>query len=259
MPALVGMARDAQGAARSGDGGAASGYEVIAVLGRHVGEGLGRGCETLQSPPEVLGTGHPLARAVDLIGILRRQSAATSLVIVISAVGVFLGAERARAPLIVAVAVQLVLAAGLAAAVALGRERARDLLIEGGDVRLPVLARERRRLLGRRRRDALAGGLEDLVRCAERRDCILPGSRPIFDPFLVRQVSAELLALASDLRSATVGVRGVARIERLLTIGTSPLFGTAADELRAELARIRIEVGDSALPAEDASSSRTGV
>jgi hypothetical protein len=54
------------------------------------------------------------------------------------------------------------------AAVLLSRDRARDLLIEGCDVGLPVLARERRRLLALRRREALAASLEDLPRSAER-------------------------------------------------------------------------------------------
>jgi hypothetical protein len=31
----------------------------------------------------------------------------------------------------------------------------------------------------------------------------------------------------------------VARVQRLLTVGTSPVYGTRRDELRAELGRIR--------------------
>jgi hypothetical protein len=141
------------------------------------------------------------------------------------------------------------------AAVALRRERARDLLIEGRDVGLPVLARERRRLLAHRCRETLADTLEDLIHCTERLDRMLPMSRPVYDAFVVRQLASELLALAADLRSPTVGVRGVARTERLLTIGTSPLFGTETEELRAELARIRTDLAESAPASRDASSS----
>ena len=227
---------------------------MIAVLGRHLARGLGRGDEPPSLAAEVLGAGHPLARALDLIEVLLRQSTATGLVVVTCAAGVLFGADWARAPLIAAVAVQLVLAAFLAAAVALRRERARDLLIEGRDVGLPVLARERQRLLAYRRRETLADTLEDLVHCAERLDRMLPMSRPVYHGFVVRQLASELLALAADLRSA-VGVRGVARTERLLTIGTSPLFGTETEELRAELARIRTDVADSAPASRDASSS----
>ena len=78
-----------------------------------------------------------------------------------------------------------------------------------------------------------------------------PGSHSVYNPLLVRQVASEPLAIAADLRSATVGVRGVARIEGLLTIGTSPLFGSETEELLAELGRIRTELVDSALPAEN--------
>jgi hypothetical protein len=221
---------------------------------RHTAHGLGLGSGASPSPAEALGADHPLARTLDLIRVLLRQSLATSSVLVVSAVGVVLGADRARAPLLAAVAVQLVLAAVLAAVVALKRERARDLIIEGPDVWLPVLERERRRLLERRRREALASALEDLVRTAERWHRILLASRPLYNPLLVRQVGPELLAIASLLRSATIRVRGVARSERLLRNGTSPLFGTEIEELRAELAKIRTDLARSALPAGDVSN-----
>jgi hypothetical protein len=188
---------------------------------------------------------------------LQRQSSATGLVVVASALTMLLGADWARAPLIAALAVQLVLAACLAAVAALERERACDLIIEGRDVRLPVIVRERQRLLERRRLRALAHALEDLVRDAERPQRILSRSRPVYDAFVVRQVGSELLGIAAHLRSATVGVRGVrgvrgvARCERLLTIGTSPLFGAEIEELRAELTRIRTDLGRRGLPADD--------
>jgi hypothetical protein len=141
-------------------------------------------------------------------------------------------------PFIAAAVVQLFLGALLIAAAALSRDRARDLLIEEREVGLPVLTRERRRLVAPRRREALAGSLEDLVRCAERCDRPPPRARPVYEAALVRQVASELRAVAADLRAAGVGVCGVARVERLLTMGTSPLYGTASDDLRAEIARI---------------------
>jgi hypothetical protein len=64
----------------------------------------------------------------------------------------------------------------------------------------------------------------------------------VYEAFLVREVASELLAVAADLRVATVGVCGVARVERLLTIGTSPLYGTRRDELQAELLQIRADL-----------------
>jgi hypothetical protein len=84
---------------------------VITALGRHLARGFGRSDKTLPTPAEILGTGHPLARTFDLTGVVRRQSAATGLVVVFSATSVSLGADWAQAPLVAAVAVQLVLAA----------------------------------------------------------------------------------------------------------------------------------------------------
>jgi len=219
---------------------------------RQSAHGLGLGSGASPSPAEALGADHPLVRALDLIQVLLRQSLATSFVLVISTVGMVLGADWARAMLIAAVAVQLVLAALLAAAVAHKRERARDLIIEDRDVWLPALERERRRLLEHRRREALAGALEDLVHTAERWHRILPASRPVYNPLLVRQAGPELLAIAALLRSATVDVRGVARCERLLTIGTSPLFGSMTEEWHAELARISTDLSCSGLTADAA-------
>lgn len=190
---------------------------------------------------EVLGERHPFARALDLSSVLRRQSITTAVALLVSAVSVSLGAGWAWPALIAAAVVQLVLAALLLAAVTLGREHARDLLIDRCDLDVPMLVHERRRLLAPRRRRALAASLEDLVRCARRRD--RPSRTPaVYDAFLVRQFASELLTVADDLRAATVDVSGVARVQRLLTIGTSPLYGSASDELWAELARLRADL-----------------
>ena len=224
---------------------------MIIASFRHSAGGFGKGYQAPPSAADVLGAGHPLTRALDLRGVLQRQSSATGLVVVASALTVLLGAYWARAPLIAALAVQLVLAACLAAVAALERERACDLIIEGRDVRLPVIVRERQRLLERRRRRALAHALEALVRDAERSQLSLSRSRPVYEAFVVRQVGPELIGIAAYLRSATVDVRGVARCERLLTIGTSPLFGAEIEELRAELTRIRTDLGRRGLPADD--------
>lgn len=204
-----------------------------------------------RSPAEVLGPGHPLARALDLRCVLRRQSAATGLVLVASATSVSLGVDWASPFLVAAGVVELVLGALLIAVATLSRDQARDLLIEGRDVDLPMLARERRRLLAPRHREALAASLEDLVRCAER--CERPPSRarPVYEASLVRQFAPELLAVAGDLRATSVGVSGVARVERPLTIGTSPLYGTASDQLRAELAQITAALAGAGLRPQD--------
>jgi hypothetical protein len=226
------------------------GLDSGVVRGPQLLRGCRPGCEAARSPAEVLGPRHPLAHALDLTDVLRRQAAATAVVLVASATSVFLGADWAWPPLIAAAVVQLVLAALLISVVALSRDRARDLLNQGRDVDLPVVARERRRLLAPRCREALAASLEDLVRCAWRRDR-RSRMRPVYEVFLVREVASELLAVVADLRVATAGVCGVARVERLLTIGTSPLYGTGSDELRAELARITAGLAGGSLRPDD--------
>jgi hypothetical protein len=169
---------------------------------------------------------------------LVRQSLATGFVLILSAIGTALGADWARTPFMAALTVQLLLAAALVTVAVTIKHERRALIIADREVWLPVLERERRRLSESRRREALAGALEDLVHEAEGWRRILPASRPVYNPLLVRQARVELLAIAAVLRGRTVGVRGVARCERLLRVGTSPLFGSRTDELLAELGRI---------------------
>jgi hypothetical protein len=134
----------------------------------------------------------------------------------------------------------------------LQRERARELIIAGrGGLPLPVLERERRRLQRPRRRGDFADALEDLVRAAERWPRIVPTVRPVFDPRQVRAAAPDLCAIAARLRASAVAVRAVARVERLLTSGASPLYGREAEALRHELMRIHVEL-DRADPAEPA-------
>jgi hypothetical protein len=131
------------------------------------------------------------------------------------------------------------------------RERARELIIAGrSDLPLPVLRRERRRLQRPRRRRGLAHALEDLVRAAERWPTLVPTCRPVFDPRRVRAAAPQLRAIAARLRADAVTVQALARVERLLTSGASPLYGREPEELRLELNRIEVE-----LEAEDSAGS----
>jgi hypothetical protein len=245
--------RDGRWSARPDPQGRARGR--LTAIGRYVARSVGPGSSTVPTPEEVLGASHPLARALDLVGVLRRQATATGPAVVASAVGAVIGVDWARPALVASVAVVFVLAVGLALAVSATRECARDLVIEGSEVDLAVVACQRRRLLSQRQREMLADSLEGLVRWAERADREIGTSPPVCDSHVIRQTGRDLLALASDLRSATIGVRGVARTQRLLTSGTSPLFGTEVDELRGELARIRADVVSGA-PRADKPSGR---
>jgi hypothetical protein len=204
----------------------------------------------------LLGVEHPFVRALELRRVLARQSLTAASASALGAAGLAFGAGWALPLLVVAGAVQLVLAAGLALVVALARERARDLFAEGWEhLPLPPLARQRRRLLDRRYREGLARAFESVVAKAERWPRILRTARPLFNVRLVREVAPELLEIAELLRVVASSARAVALSERLLTSGASPLYGVEIDDLRSELSRIR-EALRSGAPADAAPAAR---
>jgi hypothetical protein len=217
---------------------------------------LGHAFEETAPAAKVLGAEHPFVRALELRRVLARQSLAAASASAVGAVSVMCGAGWALPVLAVAGAVQLVLAAGLTVVVALARERARDLIVEGRE-HLPLLSRQRRRLLDRRYREGLARAFEGVVAAAERWPRILRNSRPLFNVRLVREVAPELQEIAALLRLVTSSARGVALSERLLTSGASPLYGMEIDDLRSELRRIREALRSNA-PADAAPPAAQG-
>ena len=65
------------------------------------------------------------------------------------------------------------------------------------------------------------------------------GTIPLFDVRVVAPVGAELAAVAALLREACPVALGVARAERLLTDGRSPLYGQSVQALCDELQHVR--------------------
>ena len=189
----------------------------------------------------LLGQQHPLVRALELSNVLRRQARAVAAVLVGGAVGVVRNTPHAVSLLVAATVVELGLDTGIALLVQLSRERARDVIIEGHeDLPLPVIATERDRLLDPREQRRLARALEEIVRAAENYDRLLIASRPPIGTRRLREVAPELREIAARLRAEHVGVRGVARVARLLTGGYgSPFYTGQIDDLRHELNRIR--------------------
>jgi hypothetical protein len=189
-------------------------------------------------------------------GMLRVRRKAPD-VLMLGAVGAASGRGWGLPLLVAAVIVQLGLGVGLVLLAQLQRDRARELIIAGrGGLPLPALERERRRLQRPRGREGLAHALENLVRAAERRPTLVPTARPIFDPCQVRAAAPELRAIAACLRSSTVTVGAVARVERLLMSGASPLYDREPEALRHELMRIHAELDrpDPAGPAPERST-----
>jgi hypothetical protein len=196
-----------------------------------------------RSPVELLGSNHPLVRGNGLRGDLWWQSLVTATAVLLGAIGAASGRSWGLPLLVAAAIVQLGLAVAFALLAQLQRERARELIIAGrGGLPLPALAREQRRLQRPRLRASLADALEDCVRAAERWPTLVPTARPVFDPRLVRAAASELRAIAALLRASTVSARAVARVERLLTSGASPLYGREPEALRHELMRIHAEL-----------------
>jgi hypothetical protein len=223
---------------------------------RRAASNLGHAFEEAAPAAKVLGADDPFVRALDLTRVMARQSLAAAGASAVGAGSLACGAGWALPVLVVAVAVQLVFAAGLAVVLALVREGARDLIAEGREhLPVPVLARQRRRLLDQRRRESLARAFEHVVATAERWPRILRTARPVFNVRLVREIAPELQEIGALLRVVTGSARGVVLSERLLTNGASPLYGAEIDELRSELRRIR-EALRSETPAEAAPAGR---
>jgi hypothetical protein len=157
----------------------------------------------------------------------------------VSAVAHLEGAHGALAYLLAAVAVQAALACDLALLAGRRSLCARDLIVEGrADLPLPVVQRERTRLLDPARRAALADALEQIRRTAVRLVPGPPDARPLFHPRVVAAVDPQLAVVARVLRTEGAGVRGIAMVQRLLTDGASPLYGESPGALCEELRRI---------------------
>jgi hypothetical protein len=227
---------------------------VIGAPGSLVGMEIGPMPSRSQGPPVTrpatardLAVAEPLLGATHpLVGLLRRSQIAVEQALLIAAVDLVAGVLVYRgaaigAPLAIAATVAL---AAACMRVAVLQQSRRDLcvdLIVGGAGRLPLAAVERewRRLEDPRHRTSLACSLEETVKVAGRPLPGLPSSRPLFTTRVIRPLAAQLSEIAGLLRDGSPEVRGVALVERLLTSGGSPLYGTNIDLLREELLRAR--------------------
>lgn len=199
----------------------------------------------LRSPPlaessaaRILGSAHPLARALDRRTALHVELLVEALLLVGGCVGLMTGAEAAL-PLAITAGM---VAAGTGARLMFVKAQIHSavlvLLAEGRD-RLPVgeVQEARARLLDVRRRQREARWLRDLAdelgRGAPAR---VP---PLISPRVVAAVRAELVAAAADLTSEAPSVASLAVLEQLSYEPWSPLFGQDAQALREALSRVR--------------------
>lgn len=66
---------------------------------------------------------------------------------------------------------------------------------------------------------------------------------PFYRSHVLAAVEPQLLDVARLLDAEGAGVRGIAMLDRLITSGTSPLYGSRVEPLRDELGRIRYLLG----------------
>jgi hypothetical protein len=99
-----------------------------------------------------------------------------------------------------------------------------DLIAGGrGNLPLPAVQAERRRLLARAHRRALARSLRALADEAQRRHARPIPARPLYTPRVLAALARELHATAQLIESHRAGLAGLAMTERLLTAHDSPL------------------------------------
>lgn len=190
---------------------------------------------------DVLGPGHPLTRASRELDAAIRQMSMVAVLLGGSLGAVLAGGAWARSTAVAAGLVLVGTAVRAALRAQTRRDRALDLVIAGPDrLPLPVLQRQRRRLASPRTRHTLARTLESMVQETLHRSWTHPlSSRPALHAPLIAGAQGELRELAALLRSGSAAVRGVALCERIVTMGTSPLYGRDLGPLRRELQRAR--------------------
>ena len=188
----------------------------------------------------LLGSDHPLARALDRRACRRVELAVAGVVLAGAVVAVGEGV-RAAATVAIGAAVAAVLA-GVRTLVTLAQVRSLvlELLVEGRE-RLPLreVQTERSRLLDVRRRQREADWLK---RVADGRDLVLaaPGRGPaLISARVATAARSELSAVAAALASEQPAVEGVALAEQIAREPWSPLYGQDARALREALSRAR--------------------
>ena len=189
----------------------------------------------------VLGEQHPLPRA-----LARHRTVTHQTIVAVAtapAAGLAVLAHIALGPVFLGASVLVGL--GFVAVWASTRrslvDRVHELIVGGAaSLRLPVVVRERQRLVSRKERERLARSLEqalDEVWSAPRP----PGrSRALQGLSCLRDATPEARAVIHKLRCERVSVRGVAMTARLLMDGQgSALYSGDRRRLREELGRIR--------------------
>jgi hypothetical protein len=206
----------------------------------HLVPGVRHESQEHRSASDLLGSDHPLVRALDQSQLLATQSVVVGALMCAGLVAVLEGVSEGLSIVLAASAVEATVACRAAVVAYSRRERAIDLIVEGrGDLPLQAVARERRRLIEPAHRHRAAASLD-----AMRADAGTPTrprafAWPIYNVRAIRAVAPELAAVARLLEHDDAPVRGVAMAERLVCDGTSSLYRADVGRLYEELRRIR--------------------
>jgi hypothetical protein len=197
----------------------------------------------------LLGAEHPLVRVMDAMHARLEQAIALMTIVAAGVAGALTGVADTRAALAAATQVEVVVVCALVVLVGAKRDHVLDLIIEGrGDLELPAVAHERKRLLDPRYRAQLSRSLEALRDEAEHPMLHSPSTYPLHRRRVIAAAAHELVETAGSLRCDHAGVAGVAMAERLLGQGDSPLYGENAERLGVELRRCRFLLAGGASP-----------
>ena len=194
----------------------------------------------------MLGSAHAFVRAAATLRSVEEQAGAVAAVLAIG-IAARIGNETWSWPLIYAAGIVLVGLLIIRAAVRQGvRDEAINLLLTGYEnVPIAAVQNERRRLVSRRTRCALGKTYMTIAREAgPGAGLVMASSRPLFQRRIVRGVINELVAIGQALERDDVAAPAVARAERLITDGTSNLYGSDQRALKLELQRILDELKD---------------
>ena len=206
---------------------------------------ISRSLDEISLAERLLGHDAALVRALDRQAVALEQLFAAVALLTMSVLDVAAGGP-AGLPVVVTSALAT-LAFGLRAALRVldRRDCVWDLIIRGrGDVPLTAVRRELRRLLDPRRRASLVRCYEaigDEPSAAGRVPC---RACVIVTVPVVAKVRPELALVATLLRDEAASVRGVAAATRLISTGTTSLFGRDDAILRADLHRVALLLRD---------------